>query len=152
MTVPTCTFTVAGERFGVEARHVETLLRSQPVTRVPRAPSAVRGLVNVGGRIVPAIDLRACLGLPERDAGEASNVVLRTPGGLVSLLVDELCDVLELEPTAPAALRTEPPVELPAVLANAPRDLLVGSGLHAGRRVWLLDALRVVELRPVDVA
>jgi purine-binding chemotaxis protein CheW len=92
-----CTFFLNELYFGVEVLRVQEVLRSQPMTHVPLAPPAVRGLINLRGQIVTALDLRARLELPERIDGEPSmNVVIRSEDGAVSLLVDEIGDVVEI--------------------------------------------------------
>jgi purine-binding chemotaxis protein CheW len=92
------TFLAAGTLFGVEVAQVQEIIRHREVTAIPRAPKAVAGLINLRGQIVPTIDLRACLRMPER-RGDAlpTNLVLRTEDGAVSLLVDEIKDVLDVE-------------------------------------------------------
>ena len=92
------TFVVDRLLFGVEVEKVQEVIRYQQMTRVPLAPSVVRGLINLRGQIVTAIDLRGRLGLRERAAGDLPmNVVVRHEDGAVSLLVDEIGDVLEVE-------------------------------------------------------
>ena len=67
------------------------------MTKVPLAPPVVRGLINLRGQIVTAIDLRRRLGLADRPTDSLPmNVVVRTDDGLVSLLVDEIGDVQEV--------------------------------------------------------
>ncbi|HEY1190289.1 MAG TPA: chemotaxis protein CheW, partial [Gemmata sp.] len=92
-----CTFSLAGYFFGVEVLKVREVTRAQPMTRVPLAHPVVRGLINLRGQIVTALDLRRRLELPERPADqEPVNVVLSTDDGAVSLLVDEIGDILTL--------------------------------------------------------
>lgn len=112
-----CTFTVDGRVFAIEIEHVQEVLREQALTRVPLAPPVVRGLINLRGEIVPALDLRVRLELDPAPP-EANNVVLRSPTGLVSLLVDEIGDVLDL-----SALSFEPP---PPSLDGPARRLIRG--------------------------
>src|SRR5438874_826198 len=93
-----CTFYVDGHYFGLEVLNVQEIIRYQEMTRVPLAPSVVRGLINLRGQIVTAIDLRRRLGLTERPADQSPmNVVIRTDDEAVSLLVDEIGDVREVE-------------------------------------------------------
>jgi purine-binding chemotaxis protein CheW len=95
-----CSFFVAGQQFGIEVERVQEIIRYQATTRVPLAPHAVSGLINLRGQIVPVVDLRACLGLPALRAELLpTNVVLRTDEGSVSLSVDEIGDVLEVSDT-----------------------------------------------------
>ena len=92
-----CTFIVDDLFFGVEVLRVQEVIKYQDMTQIPLAPSTVKGLINLRGQIVTAIDLRQRLELPERVEGQdPMNVVIRTDDGTVSLLVDEIGDVLEL--------------------------------------------------------
>jgi len=92
------TFVVDRLLFGVEVEKVQEVIRYQKMTRVPLAPHVVRGLINLRGQIVTAIDLRRRLDLHERASGDLPmNVVIRQDDGAVSLLVDEIGDVLEVE-------------------------------------------------------
>jgi len=93
-----CTFYLDGLFLGVEVARVQEVIRFQPMTSIPRAPHEIKGLINLRGQIVTAIDLRARLQLSEREDGRRPmNVVLRADGGPVSLLVDEIADVLEID-------------------------------------------------------
>jgi purine-binding chemotaxis protein CheW len=90
-----CTFFVAGRTFGVEVSAMREVLKAQPLTRVPLAPRQVRGLINLRGQIVTAIDLRERLGFPPSTGERASmNVIVEGEDGLISLLVDEIGDVV----------------------------------------------------------
>lgn len=92
------TFYVDGLYFGVEVLKVQELIRYQEMTRVPLAHTVIRGLINLRGQIVTAIDMRRRLDTPERPADQMPmNVVVRTDDGAVSLLVDEIGDVVEVQ-------------------------------------------------------
>jgi purine-binding chemotaxis protein CheW len=115
-----CTFFLAGHYFGVDVLNVQEVIRYQELTHVPLAPAVVRGLINLRGQIVTAIDLRRRLDLPERtDESEPVNVVLQTDEGAVSLLVDEIGDVLEISED----LFERPP----EMLTGKIRDLIRGA-------------------------
>jgi purine-binding chemotaxis protein CheW len=89
------TFFVADLFFGVDVLRVQEVLRYQQMTRIPQAPAVVAGLINLRGQIVIAIDMRRRLGLPPRPGDQSPmNIVVRTDDGAVSLLVDEIGDVL----------------------------------------------------------
>ncbi|KRA31173.1 MULTISPECIES: chemotaxis protein CheW [unclassified Nocardioides] len=91
-----CTFWVADLFFGVAVDEVQEVLRHQPMTPVPRADAAVTGLINLRGQIVTAVDLRVRLGLPPREGDQLPmNVIVRTRGEVVSLLVDDIGDVID---------------------------------------------------------
>jgi purine-binding chemotaxis protein CheW len=92
-----CTFTLGSLQLGLEVERVQEVMRGQPLTLVPRAPRAVRGLMNLRGQIVTAIDLRCRLGFdPVTDPTQAMQVVVMRPDGAISLLVDNIGDVIEL--------------------------------------------------------
>jgi purine-binding chemotaxis protein CheW len=113
------TFAVGDLYFGVEVLRVQEVLKYQPMTKVPLMPGVVRGLINLRGQIVPAIDLRERLALaPRPDDSLPMNVVVRTSGGVVSLLVDEIDDVLEIDAHQAEAT--------PATVTGAARDLITG--------------------------
>ncbi len=97
--IQVCTFNVEDALLAVEVSHVQEVLQEQPMTSVPLAPETVRGLINLRGQIVTAIDTRMRLGLGnggEKD-NELMNIVLRSTGHQVSILVDDIGDVMELE-------------------------------------------------------
>ena len=89
-----CTFRVDGMSLGLDVEYVQEVLRHQEMTEVPLAPPAVRGLINLRGQIVTALDLRRRFELPPDTAGEPPmNVIMHTGGSLVSLLVDCIGEV-----------------------------------------------------------
>src|SRR4051812_38969449 len=92
-----CTFDVDTLFIGIEIGRIQEILRPQPVTPVPLAPSSIRGLMSLRGQIVPVIDLAQRLGVQLLEQGDnAFNVLIRTPDGPVSLLVDQIGDVVEV--------------------------------------------------------
>jgi len=133
------TFLVDGLFFGVEVEKVQEVLRYQQMTRVPLAPPVVRGLINLRGQIVTALDLRCRLDLSERPAGQLPmNVVVRTDDGGVSLLVDEIGDVVEVD---------EATFERPPDTLNSNARCMI-RGVHklSGRLMHVLDTEKVVSL------
>ena len=134
-----CTFYVAGHYFGVDVLRVQEVIRYQEMTRVPLAPPVVRGLINLRGQIVTAIDLRRRLQLDDRPADELPvNVVVHAEDGAVSLLVDEIGDVLDVEEKL-----FEPP---PDTLTGTARELIRGAHKLNDRLMLLLDIDRALEL------
>src|ERR1700753_1262982 len=91
-----CTFFLDKLFFGVEVERVQEVIRYQEMTRVPLSPPVIAGLINLRGQIVTAINLRHQLGLSVRKSDELPmNVVIRRDDGPISLLVDEIGDVVE---------------------------------------------------------
>jgi purine-binding chemotaxis protein CheW len=137
-----CTFSLGELFFGIEVLQVQEVIRAQAMTRVPLASHAVRGLINLRGQIVTAIDLRDRLGLPPLGEGKSPmNVVVRTDEGPVSLLVDEIGDVMETE---------EEQFEMPPeTLAASARDLILGVYKLPDRLLLILDTEKVLGLEPL---
>jgi purine-binding chemotaxis protein CheW len=134
-----CTFYVHGLYFGVEVLNVQEVLRYQRMTRVPLAPPTVHGLLNLRGQIVTAIDLRSRLDLPARIAGELPmNVVIRSDDGAVSLLVDEIGDVVDIQ--------EEYFEQRPETLRGVSRELIKGVYKLRDCLLLVLDSARTVSL------
>ena len=131
------TFWLDGDLYGVEVEHVQEVLRSQGLTRVPLAPPAVAGLINLRGQVVTAIELRERLGLPPRPAGtDAVVIVVRLHGEAVSLLVDSIADVADVD------IRDfEPP---PDTMEGSARELIRGAYKLRGQLLLALDVYKAV--------
>lgn len=96
-TVKYATFYIEDLFLGIDVLKVQEVLRYQEMTRVPRAPEGVRGLINLRGQIVTALDIRRRMGLrPSDTSRQPMNVLIRSSEGAVSLLVDEISDVVEV--------------------------------------------------------
>lgn len=92
------TFQVAGETMAFPVEAVKEVLRVEAVTRVPHAPAVVRGIINVRGRVVPLVDLRARLGLPIIEITSKSRVVMTTfRDRLFGLLVDAVDRIVRID-------------------------------------------------------
>lgn len=139
------TFFVADLFFGVDVLRVQEVLRFQQMTLVPKAPEVIEGLINLRGQIVTAIDLRRRLRLPPRTGDPMpTNVVIRTDDGAVSLLVDEIGDVLDVD----AATYERPPENLDP----AARGIIHGVYKLKDRLLLVLDTGRTVDLAVERVA
>jgi purine-binding chemotaxis protein CheW len=140
-----CTFFLDGHFFGVPVQEVQEVIRYQEMTGVPLVPPMVRGLINLRGQIVTAVDLRRRLGMNERESGQLPmNVVVRTDDGPLSLLVDEIGDVIEVGEGS-----FEPPPETMKALA---RDVIRGVHKLPERLLLVLDTARAVELTVLKTA
>lgn len=134
-----CTFFLGDLYLGVEVVKVQEVLRYQEMTHVPLAPGAVRGLINLRGQIVTALDMRTRLGLPPRAADQQPmNVVIRDDDGAISLLVDEIGDVVEVD-----GARFERPPETVNGMASG---LLQGVYKLEGQLLLILDVEKAASL------
>lgn len=127
-----CTFFLDDLFCGLEVEKVQEVIRHQTTTRVPLAASVIGGLINLRGQIVTAVDLRRRLELPDRgETAEPMNVVVRTDDGAVSLLVDEIGDVVEVDESD-----FERP---PDTLRGVARELIRGAFKLKGKLLLLID-------------
>lgn len=142
-----CTFWVDGLFFGVAVSEVQEVLRYQQLTEVPAAPEAVKGLINLRGQIVTALDLRCRLGLPPRpDDAVPMNVIVRSRGEVVSLLVDDIGDVITVEMTPGTGFALEP---APANVPSAVQDVLLGVLPLPESILLVLDADKAADVTAV---
>ncbi len=134
-----CTFYLRDLYFGLDVLKVQEIISYQEMTRVPLASPVVRGLINLRGQIVTALDLRRRLELPDRSPDQLPvNIVVQTDDGAVSLLVDEIGDVLSV---------SEGDFERPPeTLQGIARELILGAYKLDGRLLLILDAGRTVNL------
>jgi purine-binding chemotaxis protein CheW len=133
------TFFIHGFMFGVEVLHVQEVLRYQTMTAVPLAEDVVEGLINLRGQIVMAVDMRRRLELPPREPGRTPmNMIVRSDDGAVSLLVDEIGDVLDVED----ALFERPPDNISALT----RELTQGVYKLKDRLLIVLDVKKAVAI------
>ncbi len=146
-----CTFHLGPLFLGIDVTRVQEVLRPQTMTNVPHAPDEVRGLINLRGQIVTAIDLRRLLELPPRPVAQVEededeedeedtqmNIVVHTQDGTVSFLVDAIGDVLDV----PNSLRAP----LPHTVASRVSHVYFSSVFKLEDRLLLiLEPERVME-------
>jgi purine-binding chemotaxis protein CheW len=91
------TFMLSGEEYGVDVRLVQEIIRVTEITPVPRAPAAIKGVINLRGRVIPVIDLKRKLGLGDVEPDKRARiVVVRLSDRLIGLLVDAASQVLKV--------------------------------------------------------
>lgn len=136
---------IGGQLFGMPISRVQDVFKPERLTRVPLSSNDVAGVLNLRGRIVTAIDMRARLGLPKNDDGKppmAVGVDLR--GESYGLLIDTIGEVLKLSDDS----REVNPVNLDPRLAK------MANGVHrlAGRLMVVLDIDHILEITPDRIA
>lgn len=136
------TFYVGDMLMGIELSEVQELMRYQEMAPVPLAPFAIEGLINLRGQIVAALDVRKLFSLEpmKDDEAQPMNIVIHSEDGAVSLLVDEIYDVLNIAADAWT--------ELPENLPTEHRRLLKGIYQLESRLLMVLDTERVLSLGP----
>lgn len=127
-----CTFFLHDQFLGIPVEQVQEVIQHQEMTAVPLVPEVIRGLINLRGQIVMAVDLRRRLGIEERPADALPiNVVVRTRDGAVSLLADSIGDVVEV--------KEETFEDPPQTLDKHIRQLITGVHKLEGRLMLVLD-------------
>ena len=130
-----CTFFLDGYLFGIELLKVQEVIQQLEFTEVPLAPPVVRGLLNLRGQIVMGIDLRRQLGLRDQEAGKPTmNVVIRSGEDAISLMVDDIGDVVEVSQDS-----FEPP---PETLRGSVRSVILGVHKLDKQLMHVLDTER----------
>ena len=132
---------VEGQHFGINVMRIQEIIRYQRTTTVPVAPNIVGGLINLRGQVVTTIDLRLRLGLDSLHADcVPTNIVVHSDDGPLSLLVDEIGEVLSLDEAT-----CEPP---PPTLVGALGDLVRAVFKVDGRLILELDVDRTLDPTP----
>jgi len=104
------TFSLGSEEFGVDIMCVQEIIRIPPITRVPKAPHYVEGVINLRGNVIPVISLRTRFGMPRVEETDLSRIiVLQVQTKVFGIRVDAVTEVLRLdsesiEPPPPIAL------------------------------------------------
>jgi len=134
-----CTFYLDKLLFGVELQGVQEVMRYLEMTKVPLAPAVVSGLINLRGQIVTAVDLWRRLQFEDRLADTLPmNVVVRNEDGAVSLLVDEIGDVVEVDESS-----FERP---PETLHGKIREMITGVHKLESCLMHVLDTAKACEM------
>lgn len=130
-------FNLGDEEYGVDILKVQEINRMVHVTRVPKAPEFVEGVINLRGKVIPIVDLRKRFGLPAKAHDKNTRIiVVDIEGRTVGLVVDGVSEVLRLN------LETiEPP---PSMVAGVDAEYIWGVGKLEDRLLILLDLARVL--------
>ncbi len=130
-------FVIENEEFGVDILKVQEIIRTVEITRVPKAPEFVEGVINLRGKIVPVVDLRKRFGIArkERD-NETRIIVVELVDKVVGFLVDKVKEVIRVEKSI-----IEPPPEL---TTNISTNYITGVAKLQDRLLILLDLDRVL--------
>jgi len=137
------TFALAGEQFAIPILAVQEIRGWEPISRTPRAPAYVLGVMNLRGAIVPILDLRSRLGMESSERTSTSVVIVvrvdtrAATGVTVGCLVDAVSDVVSL------AVEMERPT--PSACGGVDEHFLAGMATMDKQLVMLLDLVRLVE-------
>lgn len=132
------TFQLRDQTFGVSVPQVNDVLMHHRIRKTPLAPSSVAGLMNLRGRIVTALDVRACLAQPPRADNEDSLIiVIERKNELFGLIIDAVGDVVQMDPDTFE--------DVPATLDEAWRSVTSGIYKLKEEIIVILDTGRLLE-------
>jgi len=136
-------FDLGHEYYGVDISAVNTIIRMQEITRIPRTPEFVEGVINLRGSIIPVIDLRKRFGLTVGDTTKASRiVVVEAAGQMIGMIVDAVAETLRLPANA-----IEPPSPVVTTVDSA---YVRGVGKQDSRLVILIDLEKVMTAKEFE--
>lgn len=131
------TFRLGNEEFSLDILRVQEIIRHMDLTRVPRTPDFVEGVINLRGRVIPVLDLRKRFGLPtEERTNETRIIVVDVDNRTVGLKVDAVSEVLRLPSDT-----VEPP---PSIVTGAESEYIKGVGKLDNRLIILLDVSKIL--------
>ncbi|MCF6097054.1 chemotaxis protein CheW [Thermovorax subterraneus] len=135
-------FKLGQEEYGVDIMQVNTIERMMPITRVPKAPDFVEGVINLRGEIIPVIDLKKRFGLASGEITPDTRIIIVMLDDLtVGMIVDSATEVVQLTQDS-----IEPP---PSVAGNISSDFLEGIGKIGDRLLIILNLEKI--LKPGEV-
>jgi len=135
------TFRLGDEEYGLEILKVQEIIQLQNITRIPRTPACVRGVINLRGKVIPVVDLRMKfeLGTVE-DTEKTCIIVVQIRSGesvlVIGILIDEVREVLDI--------RAESIEEAPDFGSSVDTEFILGMGKVNGAVKILLDIDKVL--------
>ena len=142
-------FAMGDEDYGVNIQTVKEVIRHKEITRLPKAPAFVKGVINLRGDIIPIIDLRERFGMEQKDYTDMTRViVVEVAGRSIGMVVDSVSHVLRLEQA-----EIEPP---PPCVGKVSEEYISGVGKVADKLIVLLNIDNIlsskekIELEKVD--
>ncbi|MBU7584240.1 MAG: purine-binding chemotaxis protein CheW [Nostoc sp. TH1S01] len=143
-----CTFWLNKTYFGIDVRHVQEVIRPQAITPVPLTPPDICGLINLRGQIITVIDLQQRLDMGQSamrniqpEAPQGFNIVVCSDQEVVSLVVDDVGDVLEFPQNT-----FQPP---PASLKGRMREILAGAYPLAEGFLFVIDTEKILNVKVI---
>lgn len=128
--------------FGIPALDVQDVLRPLQLTSVPLAPPHIKGVSNLRGRIVTAIDLRRRIQHNDNTERDSMNIVIERGSELFSILVDRVGDVLNID--------TDDIEAPPVTLSNGWRDVAKGVHQLQDTIMIILDVNKILHTQAKD--
>jgi purine-binding chemotaxis protein CheW len=131
------TFVLEAEEYGIEILKVHEIIGVMPITKVPRTPHYVRGVINLRGKVIPVVELRSKFEMePTPQTDETCIIVVQAQGVQTGIIVDKVSEVLDIT--------QEDVSDAPSFGAAVNTDYLLGIGKSQGKVKLLLDIDKVL--------
>lgn len=131
------TFFLAAEEYGIEILKAHEIIGMMPITKVPRTPPYVRGVINLRGKVIPVVDLRLKFDMEDMAQTEQTCIiVVQAHGVQTGIVVDKVSEVLDIASGDVA--------DTPSFGASVDTGYLLGVGKAQGKVRLLLDIDRVL--------
>ncbi len=133
-------FNLGSEEYGVDIHKITTIIeKNVNISRVPKTPSYVKGVINLRGEIIPVISLRLKFGLSDDVFGENTRIIIvKLDDVSAGLLVDSVAEVLLLDENSTENIST--------IAGDLSLDYISGVGKHNGRIITLLNLEKLIEI------
>lgn len=125
------------EMFGIDIKYIDNIVRMQSITRVPKVPAYIKGVINLRGEVIPVFNLRLKMGMQEvEETKKFRIIIIKMDGSYVGLIVDEVREVITLQNDLVEKVYRDP---------NEPtQNFLLGVGKDGDNLISLLDLNEVV--------
>ncbi|NLL52130.1 MAG: chemotaxis protein CheW [Peptococcaceae bacterium] len=132
------TFSLGTEEFGVDIMKVQEIIRIPPITRVPKAPDFIEGVINLRGNVIPVVNLRVRFGMPPGEETDLSRIiVLQIDNKIFGVRVDGVTEVMRLSEES-----IEPP---PPIALGLDANFIRGVGKIGDRLLILLELDKIMD-------
>jgi purine-binding chemotaxis protein CheW len=143
-TIQVASFHIGTEEYGVDISQIQEIIRMMEITKLPRTPDFVEGVINLRGQLIPIIDLRTRFGMERAEVTKNSRIIVTDIGTKrVGIIVDSASEVLTIP--------MESIEQAPEMIAGAGTDYIQGVGKIGDRLVVLLDLTMVVSAFKAEV-
>ena len=121
------------EQYGIDIRYIDNIVRMQHITRVPKVPAYLKGVINLRGEVLPVMSLRVKMGLEADELTRATRIIIlkQEQQGSVGIIVDEVREVVTLGSSEIEKLSQN--------TAESKKSFITGVGKHNGELISLLD-------------
>lgn len=138
------TFKLGDEEYGVQILKVREIIGLMDITKVPQMPGYVKGVINLRGKVIPVIDLRAKFCLPEVDYTDQTCIIVIDVGGMVGTIVDSVQEVADI-----SGEEIEPP---PPMSSEVNSEIILGLAKSKENVKILLDIDKVLDAHQLQGA